>query len=157
MLVNKNITATLMIERTDELKTMEKIYLSEEKLLRKYKRKKWIALIFNTFIALNISTLFIDAFKDVKSVILATIFTSVFSYAIQEFANIYFIKYIRRNNININTDNFTSNTCVMFRDKITDIINAEMKKEKIKNFEAQLNSVLTTPENYQVDITYPVE
>lgn len=156
MLTNKSITGTLIIERTDELKTMEKIFLSEEKFIRKYKRNKWLLLFVDTFLAYLIAELCIDVSESIQSMIITVIFASVFSYVMYEWLNLNFIKFICSNNINININNFSSNTCVAFRDKLSNIINSEMDKENIKEFNAHLESVLTTPENYQVDITYTI-
>ena len=154
MLVNKSITATLMIERTDELKRMEKLFLIEERFIRRYKRNKWFSLFINTFLAYYIASLFINITENLLYMLIASIFASIFSYVMQEWANLRFIKLIRRKKLNINIDNFTSNTGIAFKKKISEIIDAEMRKERIHDFRARLDSVITTQENYQIDITY---
>ena len=154
MLVNKSITATLMIERTDELKAMEKMFLVEERFIRKHKRNKWLSLFLNTFLSYYIASLFINITENLLHMIIASVFASIFSYVMQELADLRFIKFIRHKKLNINVDNFPSNTGPAFKNKISEIIDAEMKKERIQDFRARLDAVVTTQDSYQIDITY---
>jgi hypothetical protein len=157
MISNKTVTAILSIEKNEELKNLERQFIIEERYISRHKKRKWLGLFLNTFLAFYISSLICDITSDIKNAIITSIFASVFSFIMQEVDNLRFMKFIKKRKLNINLDTFKSNTTEQFKNKISDIVDKEMKKERISNFKVHLESVRSTPEVYQMEIVYSLE